>query len=265
MAILGIDIGGSGVKGAPVDTARGELLAERYRVPTPQPSDVTSVVEAVAEVAAQFEGQYDRVGITFPGVVVDGVTRTAANVDKSWLDAPAAQLFTNRLGTPVSVLNDADAAGVAEVAFGAGRDQTGLIMMLTFGTGIGSALFLDGTLIPNTEFGHLELDGHDAELKASDRARETEDMSWEKWAGRVRRYLAHVEMLLSPRLFIIGGGVSKKSDRFLPLIDIRTPMVPATLLNNAGIIGAARIAEIDGARSADDGVTPHEAGARVTE
>ncbi|MCM4084064.1 polyphosphate--glucose phosphotransferase [Paractinoplanes hotanensis] len=265
MAILGIDIGGSGVKGAPVDTARGELLAERYRVPTPQPSDVTSVVEAVAEVAAQFEGQYDRVGITFPGVVVDGVTRTAANVDKSWLDAPAAQLFTNRLGTPVSVLNDADAAGVAEVAFGAGRDQTGLIMMLTFGTGIGSALFLDGTLIPNTEFGHLELDGHDAELRASDRARETEDMSWEKWAGRVRHYLAHVEMLLSPRLFIIGGGVSKKSDRFLPLIDIRTPMVPATLLNNAGIIGAARIAEIDGGKTADNGVTPHEAGARVTE
>ncbi|MCO8271221.1 ROK family protein [Actinoplanes sp. TRM 88003] len=263
MAILGIDIGGSGVKGAPVDTARGELLAERYRVPTPQPSDVTSVVEAVAEVAAQFEGQFDRVGITFPGVVVDGVTRSAANVDKSWLDAPAAQLFTERLGQPVSVLNDADAAGVAEVAFGAGRDQAGLIMMLTFGTGIGSALFLDGTLIPNTEFGHLELDGHDAETRASDRAREQDDMSWEKWAGRVRRYLSHVEMLLSPRLFIIGGGVSKKSDRFLPLIDIRTPMVPATLLNNAGIIGAARVAEIDGNRPAPGGVTPHEAGATV--
>ena len=142
MAILGIDIGGSGVKGAPVDTVRGELLAERYRVPTPQPSDVSSVVEAVAEVAARFEG-YDRVGVTFPGVVVDGITRTAANVDKSWLEAPAARLFTERLGKPVSVLNDADAAGVAEVAFGAGHDQRGLTMMLTFGTGIGSALFLD--------------------------------------------------------------------------------------------------------------------------
>ncbi|MBM2621419.1 ROK family protein [Actinoplanes sp. LDG1-06] len=262
MAILGIDIGGSGVKGAPVDTATGELLAERHRVPTPQPSDVTSVVEAVAEVAAQFDG-FDRVGITFPGVVVDGVTRTAANVDKSWLDAPAAQLFSDRLGKPVSVLNDADAAGVAEVAFGAGRDQAGLIMMLTFGTGIGSALFLDGTLIPNTEFGHLELDGHDAESKAADRAREVEDLSWEKWAGRVRDYLAHVEMLLSPRLFIIGGGVSKKADRWLPLIDIRTPMVPATLLNNAGIIGAARIAEIDGEHESRAGVTPHEAGEKV--
>jgi len=262
MAILGIDIGGSGVKGAPVDTACGELLAERYRVPTPQPSDVTSVVEAVAEVAAQF-GDVDRIGLTFPGVVVDGVTRTAANVDKSWLDAPAAQLFRERLGKPVTVLNDADAAGVAEVAFGAGRDQRGLIMMLTFGTGIGSALFLDGVLIPNTELGHLELDGKDAEVRASDRAREVDEMSWEKWAGRVQDYLRHVEMLFSPRLFIIGGGVSKKSDRFLPLIDIRTPMVPATLLNNAGIIGAARIAEIDGQRPAPGGVTPHEAGATV--
>ncbi|MGX6603613.1 polyphosphate--glucose phosphotransferase [Micromonosporaceae bacterium Da 78-11] len=242
MAILGIDIGGSGVKGAPVDTVRGELLAERFRVPTPQPSDVTSVVEAVAQVAAQFDG-YDSVGVTFPGVVVDGVTRSAANVDKSWLDAPAARLFTERLGKPVSVLNDADAAGVAEVAFGAGRDQSGLIMMITLGTGIGSALFLDGTLIPNTEFGHLELDGKDAEVRASDRAREVDDLSWEKWAGRVEAYLRHVEMLLSPRLFIIGGGVSKKSDRFFPLIDLRTPMVPATLLNNAGIIGAAVTAE----------------------
>jgi polyphosphate glucokinase len=242
MAILGIDIGGSGVKGAPVDTVAAELLTERHRVPTPQPSDVSSVVDAVAEVAGKFDG-WDRVGVTFPGVVVDGVVRTAANMDKSWLDAPAAQLFSERLGKPVSVLNDADAAGVAEVAFGAGRDERGLVIMLTFGTGIGSALFLDGTLIPNTEFGHLELDGRDAELTAADRAREQEDLSWEQWAPRVQKYLRHVEMLLSPRLFIIGGGVSKKADKFFPLIDIRTPMVPATLLNNAGIIGAAVTAE----------------------
>ena len=242
MVILGIDIGGSGVKGAPVDTARGELLEERHRVPTPQPADVTSVVEAVAEVAEKFTAA-DRVGITFPGVVVDGVTRTAANVDKSWLDAPAAELFAARLGRPVAVLNDADAAGVAEVTFGAGRGQRGLTVMLTFGTGIGSALFLDGRLVPNTEFGHLELKGHDAELHASDRAREQEDLSWEKWAGRVQDYLRHVEMLLSPRLFIIGGGVSKKADKFLPLISLRTPVVPAALLNNAGIIGAAVTAE----------------------
>ena len=242
MATLGIDIGGSGVKGAPVDTSLGELLAERVRVPTPQPSDLTSVVEAVAEVAARFDG-YDRVGITFPGVVVDGTTRTAANVDKSWIDAPAAKLFSERLGVPVTVLNDADAAGVAEVAFGAGRGQAGLTMMLTFGTGIGSALFLDGALIPNTELGHLELHGKDAEVRASDRAREMEDLSWQRWAERVESYLRHVEALLSPRLFIIGGGVSKKADRFFPLIDISTPMVAATLLNNAGIIGAAVTAE----------------------
>jgi polyphosphate glucokinase len=252
MAILGIDIGGSGVKGAPVDTVRGELLEERYRIPTPQPSDVTSVVATVAEVAARFSG-HDQVGITFPGVVVDGVVRTAANVDKSWIDAPAAQLFSERLGQPVVVLNDADAAGVAEVAFGAGRDQAGLIAMLTFGTGIGSALFLDGTLVPNTEMGHVELHGKDAELRASDRVREEEDMSWEKWAGRVEEYLRHVEALLSPRLFIIGGGVSKKSDRFFPLIDIRTPMVPAALLNNAGIIGAAvTAAQATGAAKTDE-------------
>jgi polyphosphate glucokinase len=261
MAILGIDIGGSGVKGAPVDTVRGELLAERYRVPTPQPSDVSSVIEAAADVASRFDG-YDGIGVTFPGVVVDGVTRTAANMDKTWLEAPAAQLFAERLGKPVSVLNDADAAGVAEVAFGAGHDQRGLIMMLTFGTGIGSALFLDGILIPNTEFGHLELNGKDAELRASDRAREQEEMSWEKWAGRVEEYLKHVEALLSPRLFIIGGGVSKKSDRFFPLIDIRTPMVPATLLNNAGIIGAAVTAEQAAGRPATDRVEAGHAAGR---
>jgi polyphosphate glucokinase len=259
MAILGIDIGGSGVKGAPVDTVRGELLDERYRVPTPQPSDVTSVVETVAEVVARF-GECDRVGITFPGVVIDGVVRTAANVDKSWIDAPASQVFAERLGRPVAVLNDADAAGVAEVAFGAGRDQAGLTVMLTFGTGIGSALFLDGTLVPNTELGHLELHGKDAELRASDRVREEEEMNWEKWASRVEEYLKHVEALLSPRLFIIGGGVSKKSDKFFPLIDIRTPMVPAALLNNAGIIGAGvTAAQATGAAKTRDVSAGHAA------
>jgi len=238
MAILGIDIGGSGVKGAPVDTVRGELLQERFRVPTPQPSDVSSVVEAVAEVAAQFDG-YDRVGATFPGVVVDGVTRTAANVDKSWLDAPAAKLFSERLGKPVSVLNDADAAGVAEVAFGAGRNVHGVVLLLTFGTGIGSALFHDGVLVPNTEFGHLELNGADAELHASDRIREEQDLHWEQWAERVQDYLQVVERLLSPDLIILGGGVSKKADRFLPSVKVSTPVVPAVLQNNAGIVGAA--------------------------
>ncbi|GAA0806559.1 polyphosphate--glucose phosphotransferase [Spirilliplanes yamanashiensis] len=241
MVVLGIDIGGSGVKGAPVDPALGELTAERHRVPTPQPSDVTSVVKAVVEVVAQFEAP-DRVGVTFPGVVIDGVVRTAANMDKSWVGAPAAQLFADAIGRPAVVLNDADAAGVAEMTFGAGRGRTGTTLMLTFGTGIGSALFLDGRLVPNTEFGHLELDGFDAELKASDRAREVEDLAWDEWAGRVQRYLRHVELLLQPGLIIVGGGVSKKAEKWLPHVDIRTPIVPAVLRNEAGIIGAAAAA-----------------------
>ncbi|WP_232323655.1 polyphosphate--glucose phosphotransferase [Catenuloplanes japonicus] len=239
--ILGIDIGGSGIKGAPVDIEAGTLLADRFRVETPQPADVARVAEAVGEVAAKF-GAPDRVGVTFPGVVVRGVTKTAANVDKSWLDADAAGLFTEAIGRPVTVLNDADAAGVAEMRFGAGRGVTGTVLMLTFGTGIGTALFVDGTLVPNTELGHLELDGVDAETRAADRARETEDLSWPDWAARVERYLRHIDMLLQPGLIIIGGGVSKKSEKFLPLVKLRTPVVPAQLLNNAGIIGAAALA-----------------------
>ena len=236
--IIGIDIGGSGVKGAPVDVATGALIGERYRLPTPQPADIDSVVRAVTEVAGRFTA-VDRLGITFPGVVAAGVTRTAANMDQSWLDAPAARLFAQALGRPVVVLNDADAAGIAEMTFGAGRGQPGVTLMLTFGTGIGSALFLDGRLLPNTEFGHLELHGHDAEDRASDRAREVEDLHWAQWAARVQDYLRHVEALLQPDLFIIGGGVSKKADRFLPLIELRTRTVPALLQNSAGIIGAA--------------------------
>ena len=182
--IIGIDIGGSGVKGAPVDVADGRLTSDRYRIPTPQPSKTGSVVEVAREVAAKF-GPADRVGITFPGVVQAGVTRTAANMDHSWIDAPAAELFTKALGAPVVVLNDADAAGIAEMEFGAGRGQRGVTIMLTFGTGIGSAVFLDGRLVPNTELGHLELHGHDAEDRASDRAREDDDLDWPHWAHRV--------------------------------------------------------------------------------
>jgi len=236
--ILGIDIGGSGVKGAPVDVAAGTLTADRYRIPTPQPSDTKSVVRVAREVAERF-GTAERIGVTFPGVVVNGVTRTAANVDSSWLDAPAGDLFTKALGSPVVVLNDADAAGIAEMEFGAGRGQPGLTIMLTFGTGIGSALFLDGRLVPNTELGHLELHGHDAEDRASAQAREEEDLDWHHWTRRVEEYLRHVEALFSPELFILGGGVSKKADRWLPLIKLRTRVVPATLQNEAGIIGAA--------------------------
>jgi polyphosphate glucokinase len=238
MANLGVDVGGSGIKGAPVDLSAGVLTRERYRLVTPQPANIERVVEAVTQVTQWF-GDAERVGITFPGVVLGGVVKTAANVDKSWIDAPAAELFTAAVGSPVTVLNDADAAGVAEMTFGVGRGRSGVTVMLTFGTGIGSAVFLNGRLVPNTELGHLELDGKEAEVRASDRAREVEDLSWEEWAGRAQRYLEHVESLFQPDLFIIGGGVSKKAEKFLPFIDIRTPVVSAALQNNAGIIGAA--------------------------
>jgi polyphosphate glucokinase len=199
---------------------------------------VTNLVETVAAVAATV-GPADHFGVTFPGVILDGVVRTAANLDPSWVDAPGRELFTKAIGRPVTLLNDADAAGIAEVRYGAGRGRRGVILMLTFGTGIGSALFVDGVLVPNTELGHLELDGHDAEDRASDRARETDDLDWDKWAKRVERYLSHVEALLWPDLIIIGGGVSKKTDKWLPHVDVRTPVVPAELQNHAGIIGAA--------------------------
>ncbi|MEU9363817.1 polyphosphate--glucose phosphotransferase [Streptomyces avermitilis] len=244
MQIFGVDIGGSGTKGAPVDLDRGELTEERFKVLTPHPATPDAVADGVKEVVGHF-GWTGPVGITFPGVVTGGATiRTAANVDKSWIDQDARALLSDRLGgLPVTVLNDADAAGVAEMQFGAGRDRQGTVLVLTFGTGIGSALFVDGTLVPNTELGHLELQGHDAEKRASTKVKEDNDMSWEHWAHRVQKYLAHVEMLFSPELFIIGGGVSRKSHKFLPLIEgIKAEIVPAALQNNAGIVGAAMTA-----------------------
>jgi polyphosphate glucokinase len=244
VTILGIDIGGSGIKGAPVDLVTGTFAEERFRVTTPQPSDVKHVVEAVGEVADHFDG-IDRFGITFPGVVIDGHTRTAANIDSSWLDADAATLFADALGRPVTVLNDADAAGVAEMAFGAGRDHKGVTVMLTFGTGIGSAVFSEGVLLPNTEFGHLVMRKQEAELRASDHARDVGNLSWSKWAKRVEHYLEYVERLINPSLFIIGGGVSRKSEKFLPYINLRTPVVPAGLHNDAGIVGAVLAADRD--------------------
>jgi polyphosphate glucokinase len=241
MTTLGIDVGGSGVKGALVDLAAGDLAGERYRLETPRPADVTNIVQTVAAVAAEV-GPADHVGITFPGVIVDGVVRTAANLHRSWVGAAGQALFAEAIGGPVTLLNDADAAGLAEVRYGVGRGQRGVILMLTFGTGIGSALFVNGVLVPNTELGHLELDGHDAEDRASDRAREADELDWAKWAKRVERYLTHVEALLWPDLIIIGGGVSKKADRWLPFVDVRTRVVPAELQNHAGIIGAAAAA-----------------------
>jgi polyphosphate glucokinase len=242
MQIFGVDIGGSGIKGAPVDVERGDLAQERHKVLTPHPATPQGVAGCVAEVVGHFDWQ-GPVGITFPGVITGGITRTAANVDKSWIDMDARALLSDRIGLPVTILNDADAAGVAEMTFGAGRGRKGTVIMLTLGTGIGSAVFIDGQLLPNTELGHLELDGYDAEKRASTKAREDEDLSWQHWAHRVQKYLLHVEMLFSPELFIIGGGVSRKPEKFMPLIKhVRAEMVPAELQNNAGIVGAAMAA-----------------------
>ncbi|MFE2375859.1 polyphosphate--glucose phosphotransferase [Streptomyces sp. NPDC059398] len=242
MQIFGVDIGGSGIKGAPVDLDRGDLAQERHKVLTPHPATPDGVADGVADVVKNFDWS-GTVGITFPGVVTDGMVRTAANVDKSWIGVDAATLIGGRLGLPVTVLNDADAAGIAEMTFGAGRDHKGTVILLTFGTGIGSAVFRNGALVPNTELGHLELHGHDAETRASTKAKEDEDLGWHHWAHRVQKYLEHVEMLFSPELFIIGGGVSRKADKFLPLIEnVRAEIVPAQLQNNAGIVGAAMAA-----------------------
>ncbi|GAA3493594.1 ROK family protein [Streptomyces prasinosporus] len=241
MQIFGVDIGGSGIKGAPVDLDEGDLAQERHKVLTPHPATPDAVADGVKEVVDHF-GWTGPVGITFPGVVTDGATiRTAANVDRSWIDTDARVLLGDRLGgLPVTVVNDADAAGVAEMHFGAGRHRRGTVVLLTFGTGIGSALFVDGVLVPNTELGHLELHGHEAEKRASSKAREDHELSWEEWAHRVQKYLAHVEMLFSPELFIVGGGVSRKSHKFLHHIEgIKAEIVPAQLQNNAGIVGAA--------------------------
>ncbi len=243
MEIFGVDIGGSGIKGAPVDLNRGDLAQERHKVLTPQPAIPDGVAGCVVEVVRHFDWD-GPVGVTFPGVVTGGVTRSAANMDKAWVGVDTAALLSSRLdGRPVTVLNDADAAGVAEMAYGAGRGVDGTVILLTLGTGIGSALFTGGRLVPNTELGHLELKGHDAETRASVKAKDDGELTWEHWARRVGKYLAHVEMLFSPDLFIIGGGVSRKPEKFLPLIEgVRARIVPAELQNNAGIVGAAMAA-----------------------
>jgi polyphosphate glucokinase len=239
---LGVDIGGSGIKAAPVDLSTGTLTAERVKLDTPHPSLPAAVAAVVRELVTGFAWT-GPVGVTFPGVVMDGMIKTAANVDKSWIDTDARELFGQATGQAVAVINDADAAGLAEMKFGAGVGQQGTVLMLTLGTGIGSALFIDGILVPNTEFGHIQIRGREAEKRASELVREEHDLSWGKWAGRVDEYLEHMEQLLSPKLFIIGGGVSKKSDKFLPrLTGLRATVVPATMLNDAGIVGAAMAA-----------------------
>jgi polyphosphate glucokinase len=239
MHVLGIDIGGSGIKAAPVDVTTGKLLADRQKIETPRPALPDPVADVVKQLTTAFSWS-GPIGITFPGVVTDGVTRTAANLNPAWIGLDAAALFGKATRNPVRVMNDADAAGVAEMRFGTGAGEQGTVLMLTFGTGIGSALFIKGILVPNTEFGHIEIRGQDAEKRASERAKELHDLGWGKWAGHVDEYLHHIEALLSPRLIIVGGGISKQSDKWVPrLTGIRARIVPAALLNDAGIVGAA--------------------------
>ncbi len=243
MTFLGIDIGGTGIKGAPVNVETGELLAERFRIPTPQPAHPNAVADVVDAIAKNFNYS-GPTGITFPAIIKKGVVYSAANVDESWIGTDAGALFQSHLGGPVTVVNDADAAGIAEMRFGAGQGRDGVVILLTFGTGIGSAIFLDGRLLPNTEFGHLKIRGKDAERRASEKVREVKGLSWKKWAGYVSEYLEELETLFSPELFIIGGGVSRKADKFLPFLTSKTEVLieAARMQNEAGIIGAAYLA-----------------------
>jgi polyphosphate glucokinase len=236
--VLGIDIGGTGIKGAPVDTRSGQLLADRHRILTPHPATPDAVSNVVAELARFFEWTGPS-GATFPAIVKHGIAYSAANVDPSWIGTNAAQLFTEAFGGEVTVINDADAAGLAEVTFGAGKGRGGVVIMITLGTGIGSALFVDGTLVPNTELGHLKMGKKDAEQRAAESVREDENLSWKEWSARLDEYLLMVEALFSPDLFIVGGGISKKAEKFLPRLKVQTEIVPAQLLNEAGIVGAA--------------------------
>ena len=247
MQVLGIDIGGSGIKGAIVDVEKGELITERHRIPTPQPSTPSAVAGVIAELVEHFEWK-GPIGCTFPAIVHHGVIKTAANVDDAWIGVDSIKLFEETTGCPVRVINDADAAGVAEIFFGAGRNHKDVVIMLTLGTGIGSAIFVDGHLLPNTEFGHLPIRGVDAEDRCSDRIRKQEDLNWKKWGKRVSEFLAAMEFFFSPDLFIIGGGVSKKHHKFLQYFESAAPVVPAQLRNEAGIIGAAMAASDLGPR-----------------
>lgn len=238
---LGIDVGGSGIKGAPVDLSQGVLIGERLRIDTPSPATPQAVAKVIAEVVDSFDEVHDGspIGVTIPGVVQHGVVKTAANIDPSWIDCEAEKLLEDVLQHDVVLLNDADAAGLAELHFGAAKGRSGVVIMTTLGTGIGTALINDGVLVPNSELGHIEMNGWDAEKQAASSIKEKEGLSFEEWAVRLQQYYRQLEAILWPDLFVVGGGVSKKAAKFLPLLDIRTPIIPATLRNEAGIIGAA--------------------------
>lgn len=236
--ILGIDVGGSGIKGAPVDIKTGKLLAERVRIKTPKKAEPEPVARVVAEIAQSFEW-IGPIGIGFPAPIKGGVALMAANISEKWVGRNVDDLLTKTTGCDCTMINDADAAGLAEMKFGAGKGQMGTVIMITLGTGIGSAVFYRGNLLPNTEFGHMDMNGKDAEHRASDAARQREDLTWKKYAKRLNKYLRQMEKLFWPDLFIIGGGISKESGKYLPLLKITTPVVPAQFFNEAGIVGAA--------------------------
>ncbi|MDR1387309.1 MAG: ROK family protein [Propionibacteriaceae bacterium] len=238
---FGIDIGGSGIKGAPVDLKSGRPLGERFRLPTPQPATPKAVAKVVAKVIEHFGPQAATlpIGLTVPAIVTHGHTRSAANIDKKWIDAPIVEIFSTVLDRPVTVLNDADAAGLAEVHYGSARGNEGLVIVTTLGTGIGSALIYRGVLVPNAELGHIQINGFEAEKRAAASVRTKEDLSWADFAQRLQEFYATVEFLFSPDLFVVGGGVSRNADKFLPLLQLKTQIVPAALRNHAGIVGAA--------------------------
>lgn len=238
MQVLGIDVGGSGIKGAPVDTDSGELVAERVRIKTPKNGEPQPMADVVTEIARNFNWN-GPIGIGFPAPIKSGVAMMAANISPRWVGLNADELFTKTTGCECTMINDADAAGLAEMRFGAGRGQPGTVILLTLGTGIGTAIFHRGNLIPNTEFGHLDMEGMDAEHRASALVRERENLSWKKYAKRLNKYLLQMEKLFWPDLFIIGGGISKESEKYIPLLTIETPIVTAQLFNEAGIVGAA--------------------------
>ena len=240
MKMVGIDVGGSGIKAAVVDTETGVLATERRRVVTPQPATPDAVAEATALLVEELPA--GPVGIGFPAVVLHGRTMTAANIDSAWIGTQADKLFAVALGRAVVIANDADVAGLAEMRFGAGRGQDGTVLMLTIGTGIGSALFIDGQLVPNTELGHLEVRGKEAEKRAASSVKDRKDLSWDDWSKRLAEVIEHIDALIWPDLVIIGGGVSKESAKFIPQLNARARCVPAALHNEAGIIGAALLA-----------------------
>lgn len=238
MEILGIDIGGSGIKGAPVDLQSGKLLTDRLRLDTPQPSTPNAVIDVVCRLVRHFEWQ-GTVGCTFPAIVKAGMTLSAANVDKGWVGFAAEKMLRQQTGRPLLLSNDADAAGIAEMAFGAGVGQQGLVLIITLGTGIGSSIFYNGQLVPGSELGHLELNGREAEKWTAGVVRKRENLKWKQWGSRLNDYLAHLEFIFSPDLIILGGGVSRRFERFAPCLSLQTQVVPAALRNEAGIVGAA--------------------------